>query len=370
MTNHKANVIIDQLLSVFDTPVNIITTTNNSPSLAVQKQLTMDIQKNYPGLNKQIAQDTLNIMENHKYINSSLIEIDIKQEMEFSYENTTIYTSNKKHKQMHSNHLNLKQKYIHQHNQYNKYKNMKIEIIHETTLNAMHRLCHCDEYKNVVAVNFASAKTPGGGWLNGAVAQEESIVRSSVLYKNLMKYEQDFYNFHKYDKNGNNNGLYTNSMIYSPNVPIVKDDNGNILDDFYCCSIITSCAVNVKSFMSNKRNDKQTKKGKLNKRDIVKMVMFERIKKIIDIALMYEHDVIILGAFGCGVFGNDVSVVADIFAELLYKRYYGCFKCVTFAILENKYYIYNKINAFQDAILKYFQQNIAVEHMDDDEKDD
>ena len=38
---------------------------------------------------------------------------------------------------------------------------------------------------NVVALNFASAKHAGGGWLRGAQAQEESVTRRSTLYASL-----------------------------------------------------------------------------------------------------------------------------------------------------------------------------------------
>ena len=38
---------------------------------------------------------------------------------------------------------------------------------------------------NVAALNFASAKNPGGGFRKGAQAQEECLARCSALYSSL-----------------------------------------------------------------------------------------------------------------------------------------------------------------------------------------
>jgi len=44
--------------------------------------------------------------------------------------------------------------------------------------------------KAVLDLNFASAKNPGGGFLNGALAQEESIAVGSGLYDTQLKNEK------------------------------------------------------------------------------------------------------------------------------------------------------------------------------------
>src|SRR5260370_3977443 len=56
------------------------------------------------------------------------------------------------------------------------------EVVNCTTLEAARALWSADKGVDVLCLNFASAKHPGGGFLGGARAQEESLARSSGLY--------------------------------------------------------------------------------------------------------------------------------------------------------------------------------------------
>ena len=69
----------------------------------------------------------------------------------------------------------------------------QIEVVNETTLVAARRLVEAG--RRTVALNFASAKHPGGGFLSGARAQEESLARSSGLYACLV--DNSMYEFHR-----------------------------------------------------------------------------------------------------------------------------------------------------------------------------
>ena len=60
------------------------------------------------------------------------------------------------------------------------------EVVNETTLAGIARVL-ADGAGPVAALNFASAKNPGGGFLGGSQAQEESLARSSALYASLMQ---------------------------------------------------------------------------------------------------------------------------------------------------------------------------------------
>src|SRR5207253_843688 len=100
----------------------------------------------------------------------------------------------------------------------------------ETTLASARRLVAAGQ--RPAALNFASAKHPGGGFLNGALAQEESLARSSALYACLVG--NPMYTFHQ----AQSDALYTDYAIYSPDVPVFRGDDGALLPEPYLCSFI------------------------------------------------------------------------------------------------------------------------------------
>jgi len=109
-----------------------------------------------------------------------------------------------------------------------------IEVANETTLAALARLA-ADARGPVGVLNFASAKNPGGGFLNGSQAQEESLARSSALHASLMG-AWDFYARHR----ASPSLLYSDAMIVSPQCPVFRDDDGTLLDAPRLTTFITS----------------------------------------------------------------------------------------------------------------------------------
>ncbi len=115
----------------------------------------------------------------------------------------------------------------------------EFEVTAETTLEAARRLVVSDGEANTMCLNFASAKSPGGGFITGAQAQEESLARASALFPTLEA------SFEYYDINrAERDACYTDYMIYSPRVPVFRDDAGALLDEPYETTFITSPAVN------------------------------------------------------------------------------------------------------------------------------
>ncbi len=91
----------------------------------------------------------------------------------------------------------------------------RIEVRNETTLAAILRL---SPHGAVAALNFASAKNAGGGFLGGSEAQEESLARSSALYEAL-QHAPEYYRLHREGRST----LYTDAMILSPGCPVFRE---------------------------------------------------------------------------------------------------------------------------------------------------
>jgi len=195
-------------------------------------------------------------------------------------------------------------------------KPTSISVANESTLSAARRLV--DERRNLVALNFASATQPGGGFLSGSRAQEESLARSSGLYACLKG--NRMYEFHQVRRDA----MYTNYAIHSPDVPVFRTDDGTLLEHPWRCSFITAPAVDAKAVL--KRDP--------FRRSEIGTAMRERIGKVLTVAAVHGHDTVVLGAWGCGAFGNDGEEIAELFREALMNRFLGVFATVIFAVTD------------------------------------
>jgi uncharacterized protein (TIGR02452 family) len=192
----------------------------------------------------------------------------------------------------------------------------RIEVANASTLDVARELV--GKGHRVAALNFASAKNPGGGFLTGAQAQEESLARASGLYAMLLG--DPMYDHHRALKDP----LYTTWVIYSPDVPVFRLDEGRLLDEPYFCSFLTSPAVNAGALRHRDRRG-----------DEVRRVMQDRIERVLAVAALHGHEVLVLGAWGCGVFRNDPQQIAELFQIALAGRFRGAFTHVAFAVLDS-----------------------------------
>ncbi|HWS38554.1 MAG TPA: TIGR02452 family protein [Actinoplanes sp.] len=189
-----------------------------------------------------------------------------------------------------------------------------VEITGESSLDAARRLG-----PGVACLNFASARNPGGGFLNGAQAQEESIARSSAIYPSL-RAAGEFYAFHRADRGI----LYTDRVIHSPAVPVFRDDRGRLLAEAYPVSFLTSAAPNRAMIARDQPHLLPRVPGALAGRAL----------RVLQVAAAHGHRDLVLGAWGCGVFGNDPSEVAGAFAAGLAAV--PAFDRVVFSILDRR----------------------------------
>jgi hypothetical protein len=103
-------------------------------------------------------------------------------------------------------------------------------------------------------LNFASAKKPGGGFINGAQAQEESIARASTLYPSLTTpVGREFYTHYQADPD---NAFYTHAMVYSPAVVLFRGDMGDWKKPIDV-DVLTSAAVNAGDVRESVRREQE-----------------------------------------------------------------------------------------------------------------
>ena len=248
----------------------------------------------------EIAKDTLEIISKGFYRNPLGETVDIRNEIELAVEKSTLLTG--QNPEIGIGDLET-----------------KIVITDETTLEAAKRLTQKENVDNPFVLNFANAKTPGGGFLSGAIAQEESLARSSAIYPTLTKY------LSWYESNRRVlDQYYSDDMIYSPEVPVFRNDNGSLLLDPYSVAFLTSPAVNTAELKRHGNYDRAS----------IEFISQNRIRKILATALQFGHRDVILGAWGCGVFGNEPEMIANLFAVSFESEFRNKFERVVFAVYD------------------------------------
>jgi uncharacterized protein (TIGR02452 family) len=119
--------------------------------------------------------------------------------------------------------------------------------------------------------------------------------------------------------------LYTHYVLWSPDVPVFRTDDGALLEEPWPCSFLTCAAVMAKTLL----RDYPERARKLPP------TMWERTLKVLGIAAEKGQDTLVLGAWGCGAFGYDPSVMAAQFHRALTEDFAGAFARVEFAIVDD-----------------------------------
>lgn len=193
-----------------------------------------------------------------------------------------------------------------------------IKVVDEDVVNAVHE--QSKKMKTGV-MNFASATHPGGGYESGANAQEETLCRNSFLGFELEKFKETYYSKNRKDNRG---GLYSRNLIYSKNVLFIKNTNGSheyFVEKPSKADVVTVAAPNQRMY-----------DGTISQRKY-SLEIAHKIQLTLRAFKENNCESIILGAFGCGVFGNHPMKVAKIFKLLLEsEEFKGSFKEVRFSI--------------------------------------
>jgi uncharacterized protein (TIGR02452 family) len=172
------------------------------------------------------------------------------------------------------------------------------------TDDCVHDLIENNHSKNIVIMNFASRKHAGGGYVNGATAQEEDLCRViPILYQSLKTIKYPFGD---------------DSILLSKKVAIYRDsEKYNILPDKNKIevSVVSAAAQNLRI------------------EDFNEELVIDTLKNIFISVIQHlpETDTLILGAWGCGAFRNDPIVMSKIMNNIT-QQYGGYYKNIIYAI--------------------------------------
>lgn len=182
-------------------------------------------------------------------------------------------------------------------------------------------------YDHPLVMNFANAHHPGGGFLSGASAQEESLCRCSSLFTSLVSEQaREMYDYN----NDEPDAFDSDYIMISRYVNVFRWANGDLMDDNFTTSVLTIPAPNLNGRAQNVSKEQ------------LKMVMKQKIRNFMRVSARQLYDTLILGAWGCGAFGHDAKYVAQYFKEVIEEeKYYQLFKQIIFAVYDKTADQYN-----------------------------
>lgn len=169
-----------------------------------------------------------------------------------------------------------------------------------------------------LVMNFANAHKAGGGFRLGANAQEEALCRCSTLYASITSpAAAEMYRYN----NTHISAVESDYMLLSPEVCVFRDEHCQLLEQPFTAAVITLPAPNRRGaavFASKK---------------LIAETMTRRIRIMLHIAAKHGYRDLVLGAWGCGAFGNSPADVSGYFKSVLIGDEYGrCFDRVVFAV--------------------------------------
>lgn len=180
-------------------------------------------------------------------------------------------------------------------------------------------------YDNPLTLVFGSAKNPGGGVLRGSRAQEEDIALTSTWYFHV-KDNKEFYNINHKDQ------TYSDKMLYVKDAYLLKDEFDCYIEPKKV-SFIGGAAPNINGLTSSGKT--------INEKEIY-TILKTRISGLFSFAELHNHKTLIVGAWGCGVFGLKPNEVAKVFKECIDEKLYS--GKIVFAILDaNQIELFKKV---------------------------
>ncbi|KKY34748.1 putative mitochondrial chaperone bcs1 [Diaporthe ampelina] len=219
-----------------------------------------------------------------------------------------------------------------------KHPKATIKIINEDTFDAAISMMASDDSNATnnppsrpAVLNLASDTSPGGGWLNGAMAQEEALCYRSSLSLSLHK---------KYYPWNVMQGIYTRDVVVIRSSTeqghklVAPDKPANELP---VVSVLSVAALRRPDVSDGDVLSSGTKKkvfAEKADRDLTK----KKMELVLRMAASRGHDRLVLGALGCGAFKNPADDVAECWKEVFEQQEFqgGWWKEICFAVMDRR----------------------------------
>lgn len=171
-------------------------------------------------------------------------------------------------------------------------------------------------------LNYASYKGPGGGFIKGKMAQEETLCHWSSLYPVLNEFRSEYMS----RLNRLNNGYYHEDFIYSPDVLFSREQYST--DNPIKADVLTYAAP---CMLRRPKTDEYY--------DIWRT----RLVNALVYPAFHGADKYIIGAWGCGVFCNSPRFVAEVWDAIM-PYVDGLYSDIIYAIPDGKnFYVFKDV---------------------------
>ena len=201
-----------------------------------------------------------------------------------------------------------------------RYEKTKVMLVNSAVMYTLHKISGIlEEGDRLCILNFADYLSAGGRYTDGYMAQEESLCEMSALWHILNDdrfrkvfdwrsknygYRQDSY--HTEDR-------YHDDLFYTENCPFMLLRQKPVIK----FDVISAAAVNHRRMVT----------PSLARFDVNREIMFPRMEKVFRVPAMYGTNILVLGAWGCGVFKNNPSIIARYWDELI-EKYDGLYQLI------------------------------------------
>ena len=161
---------------------------------------------------------------------------------------------------------------------------------------------------NVAVLNMASPLKPGGGFLDGANSQEEFICARTTLYPSLWD------SFYRLPELGG---------VWTPDVLVFRDStpeaNELVKRDRYFVDVISAGMLRFPDVNRSRSEEKQEGSCScgVSYCDRDRELVTRKMKSVMRLAQSKDAEKLVLGAWGCGAYGNPVKEVAKIWRKVI-----------------------------------------------------